>query len=180
VSTPEDIAASLLAKARAELDAADALLPDPGTVARRGGPDAAVLLIKGTPDAADAAAGHALAGADGQAAIKALASMGLGDAERLAMLSRPAGAVEQPERLARYIAASDPRWVVALDGEAAEDLAVALGVRRLAFGRPLDRDGRRFLAVDGLAACLDDAARKRLVWAQLRTLAGPDAAPEGE
>ena len=159
------------AKARAELEQADALARGSSRVSWSGDEIATVALVKGTPGEADTRAGHALAGPDGEAAHKALDALGLAP-ERFAICSRvgKAGAAARAKRLRLAIEAVDPRIVVALDGEAAADLAAAFGLDSLGFGTPVSVGGRRFLAVDGLEASLADEKRKRLVWRQLKTL----------
>ena len=115
--------------------------------------------------------GRALAGADAEAIARSLEALGL-PAVTLAVVTRPPGGrAPRGDAVRRLVEACDPTWVVALDASAAEDAAAALGVHRLAFGRPRSVLGRVWLAVDGLEASLADPARKRAVWAQLRTLA---------
>lgn len=179
VRDPEPLAelrALYAAKATAEEDAADALLPSL-PVRRSGDPLARVLLLKGEPGPADLSAGEALAGADGDAARAALDALSLPVGSVLAVVTRPSAEVT-PDlavgRLAIYLEACDPEVAVALDGIAAEDLAAAVGMRALPFGEPGRVRGRVVLAVDGLEASLEDEARKRRVWSQLKVLtAGP-------
>jgi hypothetical protein len=76
-------------------------------------------------------------------------------------------------RVALYLEACDPAVVIALDREAGDDLAEAVGLPALRFGEPEHVRGRVLLAVDGLEASLADAARKKRVWAQLRSLRQP-------
>jgi hypothetical protein len=167
-----DLAALYAAKAAAEEDAADALLPDL-PVRRAGDPDALVLLVKGEPGTFDLEAGEALAGPDHEAVRAALEALEVDAGSLLAVVSRP---VEDatPEaitrRLALYLEACDPALAIALDAVAAEDLAAAAGLRSLMFGDPAHIRGRVLLAVDGLEASLADEERKKRVWAQLRSL----------
>lgn len=168
-----DAVSAFVAKATSELDAADALLGDAARAVHRSGePGSRVLLVKGEPGAEDLVAGTALAGRDREAARSALGALDIDAADALAVCSRSvagADAAARGERLSRYLAASDPEVVVAIDREAAEDLGRAAGVR-LAFGKPVQVRGRTLLAVDGLEASLDDSARKRRVWAQFKAL----------
>jgi hypothetical protein len=168
-------ATAYLAKVGVELDAADALLGGAaGAVRRSGASGSRVLLVKGAPGPEDVAAGFALAGRDGDAARSALAALGIDATDALALCSRPTPGIDaavRAQRLARYLAASDPEVVIALDTEAAEELSAAVGAR-LAFGKPVERHGRVLLAVDGLEASLDDPGRKKRVWAQFKGLKG--------
>ncbi len=166
----DDVAALFEAKALAELARAASALAG-GAFAYDGTPGAPVLLLKGVPGPADVDAERALAGADRDAADKSLAALGL-PPETLAVMTRGAGGEAPAARTMRtLVAAADPRWVIALDAEAAADAASAAGIHSLSPGRPQERDGRVWLAVDGLEASLTDPARKRRVWAQFRTIA---------
>lgn len=161
------------AKATAELDAADEVLP--AIPVKRTGDDLGrVLLVKGEPGSGDLAAGAALAGADGEAARAALTALGVPVDSLLAVVSRPAGSATPLDaahrRLARYLEAADPALAIALDALAADDLAAAAGVPALPFGEAVECRGRVLLAVDGLEASLSDEKRKRRVWRQFRAL----------
>jgi hypothetical protein len=175
VRGPEHLAelrALYLAKAKAEQDDADALLPTL-RVLSGGDPLARVLLVKGVPGLADVAAGEALAGADGDAARAALQALGVGTSSVLAVVTRAAaGARGDPavERLGRYLESADPGIAIALDEVAAADLAAAAGLGSLVFGEAVRVHGRLLLAVDGLEASLADEARKKRVWKQLGAL----------
>lgn len=163
------------AKARAELDAAG-----PAAVRWSGDPLARVVFVKGVPSEADTAAGLAFAGADGDAARKAAAALGIAGGGLLFLCSRPGpnlDASQRAERLGLQIEAADPAIVVAADAEAADDLAVAFGLSGLPAGEPARCLGRTLGALDGLEASLSDEDLKRRVWAQLRALAAqPDRA----
>lgn len=161
------------AKARAELKSADAALGVPMAVASAGDPLGAVVLAKGLPEAADTKARRALAGPDGEAARKALEALGLDPAAVWAVCTRPAEAdlPARARRLELVVEAVDPRLVIALDDEAAEDLAAAFGLKVLAPGRPVSVRGRTLGAVGGLSASLTDAKAKAKVWEHLKALA---------
>ncbi|MDI6900788.1 MAG: hypothetical protein QMC79_03740 [Anaerosomatales bacterium] len=161
------------AKAMSEAAAADALL-DGVTVSVGGVIPAPTLLVSARPSATGSAAGSALAGAAGEAAGKALAGLGL-PPEWAAVVSRQGDAelTVMRERLGLLVEAVDPDVVIALDAEAAEDVAAALGTPPLRFGDPVTIGGRRVLAVDGFEASLADEARKRRVWRQLTALREP-------
>jgi hypothetical protein len=161
-----------VAKARAEQEAADALLPALDVLAA-GDPLGRVLLVKGEAGEADVAAGEALGGADGGAARAALEALGIATDSVLAVVTRPSAdtpAAPAAERLACYLESADPALVVALDAVAAADLAAAADTRLPAFGEPAHVRGRVLLAIDGLEASLTDEARKKRVWAQFRAV----------
>jgi hypothetical protein len=162
-----------LYRAKAEAEVAQAVrdLSDAGV--RPSGPiDPSVLVLKGVAGPADLAEGRAMAGADAGAIAKALAALDVPSDAVLAVITRRTPDAPAPaESVTTLVEAADPAWVIAIDAEAAVDAATALGIPRLAFGRPRVDAGRVWLAVDGLEASLDDASRKKDVWAQLRTLA---------
>jgi hypothetical protein len=137
---------------------------------------AEVLLVKGEPGPEDVGAGFALAGADGEAITKALDALGA-DGSRFALCSRAFDAPESGryQALRRAVEAVDPSTVIALDGEAAADLATALGIEAIVYGTPITVDGRTVLAVDGFERSLGDETRKRAVWTQLRALSPKDS-----
>lgn len=163
-------------KTEAELAIADALLGDESSVRWSGEPDARIALVKGTPGEADLRERRALAGADGDAASKALVALGRGE-HVFATVSRPVSADRQTlvSRLALQLEAVDPCVVVALDPSAAEDVAEALGLGVLRPGTPVETRGRAVLALDGLEASLGDEVAKRRVWRQFQALRMGDA-----
>jgi uracil-DNA glycosylase len=160
------------AKARVEVAQADVLIDGADAVACQGDELADVVLVKGEPGEADRTAGRALAGADGDAAAKALDALGL-PRTRFALCSRPtaADARARARRVRLIIEAVDPRVVIALDGAAGEDLAAAFSLSTLIPGTPVGVLGRELLVVDGLEASLTDEGRKRRVWRQFQSLA---------
>lgn len=169
--TAAELRALYEAKVRAELAAADALAPGSDRVAARGELLATLALVKGLPGPAEASGGAALSGADGEAADKALAALGHDPARAFRVLSRPEPGLEpdrRSERLRLALEAVDPELVIALDAEAAEDLASAFGIAPLRFGEERIVLGRRLVAVDGLEASLADEKRKAAVWRQLQ------------
>jgi hypothetical protein len=158
------------AKADAEVTAASAALTA-GQVAPSGPADPSVLVLKGVAGPSDLAQARAMAGPDAEALAKALAALDVPSDAVLAVITRAIADVAPGAGLvADIVEAADPAWVIAVDAEAAADAAAALGIQRLAFGRPRHDAGRVWLAVDGLEASLTDAVRKKRVWAQLRTL----------
>lgn len=164
------------AKIAAELAAADRLYPGADHIACTGDPLAPVLVVKGMPGPAEAAGGSALSGLDGDALSKALASLGWSEGY-FATLSRPVPAHSDEHiglRLRAVVEAIDPRVVIALDADAAGDLAVALGIEALAAGEERRVMGRRIVYVSGFEASLGDESAKRTVWRELQM-----ARPEG-
>lgn len=161
------------AKARAELKAADALLGRPIAVAGSGDVLGSVVILKGTPAEQDRASRRALAGPDGDAAAKAIEALGLDPAAVFAQCTRPvvADAQARARRVELIVEAVDPRLVIALDAEAAEDLAAAFGVRSLPAGQPASVRGRTLGCVGDLAASLVDTGTKARVWAHFKTIA---------
>jgi len=165
-----DLEALYREKARAEIALAEALVP--GDAVRGSGDELAdVLLVKGEPGDEDRSAGMALAGADGEASNKALDALCMSPA-RYAVCSR--GGDAEPaayvRRLRLIVEAVDPRIILALDAEAAADLAGALSSVMPPPGELARIDGRDVLVVDDFAGSLDDERRKRLVWRQLQAL----------
>lgn len=160
-------------KARAEIDLAEALAEGMPEVRAHGDELAEVLLAKGEPGPGDRAAGYALAGADGEAADKALDALGLPQA-RFALCTRAAGLSDdaRAQRVRMLVEAVDPSVVLALDMLAAADLAQAFGIDPLAPGVTRLWSGRTLLAVEGLEASLADEDLKRRVWRQLKALGG--------
>ena len=175
--TPEQLAALFEERARAELAAADALAPGSDAVPWGGSLFAEVAAVKGLPGPAEASGGAALSGADGDALEKALVALGWPAHATFRTLSRPEPGLAPERRAARLrmqLEAVDPDLVLALDAEAAADVAASLGAPPLPFGEEMRAVGRRVVAVDGLEASLADPARKRRVWKQLQA-----ARPEG-
>jgi len=165
------------ARARAELTAADALAPGSDRVMWRGALLAQIAVVKGLPGPAEATGGAALSGADGVAVTKALEALGWDPATVFYTLSRPEAGMDRAraaDRLRLQLEAVDPRAIVALDADAAADLAEAFGCEPLVPVTALRVLGRALVAVDGFEAALGDEKRKQAVWAQLKA-----AKPEG-
>jgi len=160
------------AKARAEIDTAEALADTSQPVRCEGDELADVVLVKGEPGTADLTAGVALAGEDGVAAHKALDAIGA-SARRFAICTRLPDVADDVrlERLALILEAVDPRIVIALDPVAAHDIERACTLEPLTPGHLGSWRGRSLLAIEGLEASLSDDALKRRVWAQLKALA---------
>lgn len=176
VTRAEHIRADHEARARAELSFADALASGSDTISWRGALIAEVAVVKGLPGPAEAAGGSALSGPDGEAVAKALEALGWPADSTFYTLSRPEPAVSREAaavRIRAQIEAVDPIVVIALDAEAAEDVARAFELERLIAGRPITVAGRRLVALEAFEAALLDETRKRTAWKQLRA-AGPD------
>lgn len=160
-------------KVRAELARADALVPGADRVAWSGVYDAQIMAVKGLSGPAEESGGPALSGEDGVALRKALSALGFDPHSVFATLSRPVADAD-PEltahRLRAQIEAVEPRVIVALDREAAQDIAIALGIRTPGFGRIVACLGRRIVAIDGFEASLTEESRKAQVWQQLKAL----------
>ena len=167
----EAVRALFLARARAELAAADSSAPGSDAVAWSGALMASVAAVKGLAGPAEASGGAAFSGADGEALVKALEALGYCADEVFFTVSRPEPGLDREvlaDRLRLQVETVDPGVVLALDAEAAADLAEAFGVEPLVFGVPVRVLGRRLLAVDGFEASLGNPARKRRVWEQLK------------
>ncbi len=164
------------ARATAELTAADRLAPGSDAVAWRGQLIAEVAVVKGLPGPAEASGGAAVSGADGDAVCKALEALGHDPSAAFFTLSRPEPGLDpapRARRLRAQLEAVDARVVVALDSEAAEDVAACFSVAALVPGQASRVLGRRLIAAGGLEASLADESAKRAVWRNLKA-AGPE------
>ena len=177
-----DLAAKLRAlhegRARAELTAADALAPGSDRVMWRGALLAEIAVVKGLPGPAEATGGAALSGADGDAVTKALEALGWAPEGVFYTLSRPEPGMDPEraaDRLRLQLEAVDPLAIVALDAEAAADLAEAFGCEPLAPGIAVRVLGRPLVALSGFEAALAQPKAKQRVWAELKAAkpAGP-------
>jgi hypothetical protein len=150
------------AKALAELADADALA-GVGTGGWSGDPTGTVALVSGgvLPDDAAEALG------------KALAALGFDEGTTFAIASRPPGVRPDavPARLRLALEAVDAPLVLAVDREAAIDLALAFGVDRLDPGRPVRSFGRVLGSVGDFAASLGEPKSKTRSWAAIRAVA---------
>jgi hypothetical protein len=176
-ATEAEVRAMFEERARAELAAADAAAPGSDRVAWRGALLAEVAVVKGLPGPAEVSGNAALAGPDGEAAIKALEALGWSADAVFFTLSRPEPGLApelRGDRLRLQLEAVDPALVLALDSEAAQDVALAFGIQLPGLGSAVRVFGRRIVAVDGLEASLSDQKRKARVWAQMQA-----AKPEG-
>ncbi|MBI5231920.1 MAG: hypothetical protein HY876_07125 [Coriobacteriales bacterium] len=172
--TAEAIRAAHVARTIAELTEADRACPGADAVASTGGPFAQVALVKGNRGPAEESGGAAMSGEDGEALDKALEALGFDPARSFRTLSRPEPGLDPEscaQRLRLQLEAVDPEVVLALDEEAADDVSRAFGIAALVIGKPTRALGRTLLAVRGFEASLHDDARKRRVWAELKTIA---------
>jgi len=165
------------ARAKAELVAADRLSPGSDRVSVRGALLAEVAVVKGLPGPAEATGGSAMSGADGEALHKALEALGWSSEGVFFTLSRLEPGVDRErasDRLRLQLESVDPLVIIALDSEAAADIAEAFGCEVPRPGRQLRVLGRRIVAVSGFEASLSDPKAKQRVWAELK-----HAKPEG-
>ena len=161
-------------KARAEIAAADLLVPGADATASRGELVPDVAVVKGLKGPAEAAGGAAVSGADGTAISSALERLGFDPTRVFYTLSSAVG-VENPDarasRLRLILEAVDAPVVIALDEVAADDVSRALGVARIRVGALTRVAGRDVLALSGLEDSLADPRDKRRVWAELKSVA---------
>jgi hypothetical protein len=173
VTKAEELQALYEAKASAELTAADGLVPGSEAVRCDGYVLARTMLVKGRAGDEDVRSGRALAGRDGSAAEKALEALEIDPGSVFATISRSGDEADEGRlgRLALQIEAVDPERVIALDAEAAEDVASVAELDGLPFGEPVAWRGRTLLAVDGLERSLGSEEAKLEVWRQFKGLA---------
>jgi hypothetical protein len=116
-----------------------------------------------------------LSGEAGDAADKAAAGLGAGSGPVFIVASRPSADIPEParaRRLALMLEAADPRVVIALDAEAAKDLALASGMERLDEpGLPVLVRGRVLGSAGGFVASLGDRPAKLRVWTAMKRIA---------
>ena len=169
----DELAAAYTDRVDAELVLADAELPGSGGVRSSGDPFARVLLLKGEAGPAEVGGGAAFAGADGDAARKALEALGHNPERVFYALSRPlpdADATAVAARVRRIVEAVDPAWVVCVDPVAGSDLARAFECSEPKRGQETPVMGRRILVLSGLEASLADEGMKRTVWAEFKAM----------
>lgn len=177
VDRAAEVRANYEARAIAEIADADNTLVGHVPVPWSGAVLASVVAVKGLPGPAEAAGGAAMSGADGEALEKALEALGWPSGSWFFTVSRVAGVDETAafaKRVRAQVEAVGARVVVALDGEAAADLAGAFDTKPLRFGSERSVAGRRLVAVEGFEGALAVPGRKRVVWSQLQK-----AAPDG-
>jgi hypothetical protein len=168
MTAPPDLASLYEAKALAELRDADALAGVAGGWS--GDPLGAVALVVGTPAGAE---GGLLVAEAAEAVAKALSALGFEEGSAFMIASRPADG-DPPALTARLrlaLEAVDAPLVLALDPQAAEDLAAAFGLQRLDPGRPARAQGRVLGSAGDFAGSLGDSRAKSRVWTAMKSVA---------
>jgi hypothetical protein len=125
-----------------------------------------------SPD--EVVAGEPLLGQAGEAVGKAAAAFGVAADSLFVVASRPADGIPpeaRSRRLALLIEAADPAVVIALDGDAASDLADACRLEHLEPGRPVRVHGRAVGTVGEFSVSLGDRPAKARVWAAMKAIA---------
>lgn len=161
------------AKAAAELGDAEALAPGP-IRGWRGEPGARLAFVIGRPSEEDRAAGEILRGATGEAAGKAAEALGVALGAFFALATRPVEGLDasaSTDRVGLALEAADPAVVIALDANAAQDVANAYSIAVPGAGVPVRVRGRIFGYAGDLGASLSDARAKAKVWGAMRTIA---------
>jgi hypothetical protein len=179
LTSADALRAAYEAKALAELADADALLglrPGAGRGPRAwNGPvlGPRIAFVVAAP-AAGAGSGGMLDEAAADAASKAADALGAGPAGAFTIASRPAGkgsATARARRLRLAIEAVDPLVVIALDTDAAADVAAAFDLDGLPVGRPVSGAGRVLGSAGDFADSLADAAAKARAWSAMKGIA---------
>jgi hypothetical protein len=182
LSSAEALRAAYEAKALAELDDADALVgpgrhrPTSGHRARTwSGPvlGPRIAFVIATPNAA-ADSDALLDEVTADAASKAADALGAGPAGAFTIVSRPAGtasAKARARRLRLAMEAVDPLAVIALDADAAADVAAAFELDGLRPGRPVSAGGRVLGAAGEFADSLGNATAKAHAWSAMKAIA---------
>lgn len=137
---------------------------------------AQVAVVKGLPGPTEAAGGEALSGPDGTAITKALEALGWAAAGLFFTLSRPVAGIDNEsaaKRLRLQIEAVDPYLVIALDRQAADDLARAYDVEPIVAGTSITALGRILMGVSEFEQSLADSSSKQHAWAQLQLAKPP-------
>ncbi|MDA3936040.1 MAG: hypothetical protein PF636_04130 [Actinomycetota bacterium] len=169
----ESIADAFAVKARTELVAAQRRASLCGEVASHGPLDAQTVVFKGQAGPAETAGGSAMSGPDGEASLAALKQLGW-DSDRVffawAPICREHHVELRASRIRGIVEAIDPELVVALDADAAAEVATAFGLSDRNFGHAYESRGRVLIAVDGLEASLADDTRKLRVWNQFKAV----------
>jgi len=169
----EAVAKLFAAKAAAELADAE-LIAGSGGRGWRGAPLSRLAFVVSRLSAEDLAAGGPLNGATGEAAAKAAAAFGVPADAFFAIASRPSDPLspaDRSRRLVLAIEAADPAVVIALDEDAASDLAESFGVADLVPGTPARVRGRVIGAAGDLGASLADTKAKARVWVAMKAIA---------
>jgi hypothetical protein len=169
---PDALRSAYEAKAAAELADADAVLgAAPGSwEGRTVGPR--IAFVVGTAASASAPA-RLLADRIAEALARAADALGAG-ADVFTIASRPvsgASADRSARRLRLALESVDPPAVIALDAQAAEDLAAAFGLDALRPGEAVRVLGRALGNAGDFAASLDDPPSKARAWSAMKAAA---------
>jgi hypothetical protein len=175
LSGVDQLRSAYQAKAAAELADADAIagVPAPGATGRAGlsvGPR--IAFVVGTT--ADGSSGGLLDERVADAVTKAADALGADDAVFTLVTRPPAASASTDDRASRVrlaIEAVDPPVVIALDREAADDLAAAFGFDELRPGHPVRAFGRAIGSAGDFAVSLDDPKAKARSWAAMKDVA---------
>ena len=166
-----DLSALYEAKALAELGDADALAGV--TAGWSGDPLGGVALVVGALSRTEGDAAGVLAPDLEEAVGKALAALGFERDSVFALASRPPGAraAGLAARLRLALEAVDAPLALALDPQAADDLAAAFALERLQPGTPVRAAGRVLGYTGDFAGSLGDDTAKGRVWTAMRAAA---------
>lgn len=136
---------------------------------------ATVLVVKKTAGPFERAGGLPFSGKDGEALEKAFLKLGYGKDAWIGLLASPEGSpVLRPSQLRSIAETIDPLTIIAVDEGAAHLLMEAFASEisgLLVDFQPevaLTVQGRLFVWVDAFESSLNDDARKRRAWAQLK------------
>jgi hypothetical protein len=171
VSAADKLGAAYEAKARAELAEADVIVgAGPGAW---DGPVVGARIVFLVAHRAAPAPAAILAGRTAEAVGGAAEALGSADAA-FVLVTRPileTPADDRARRLRIALEAVDAPAVVALDPEAAEDLAAAFGLDTLRPGTPMHALGRSLGSVGDFAASLENTAAKATAWSVMKAVA---------
>jgi hypothetical protein len=161
------------AKALAELGDADALAGVTGG-GWSGDPLGDVALVVGAPAGGEGAASGPLSRELEEAVGKALVALGLEAESAFVIASRPVGARADGlvARLRLALEAVDAPLALALDAQAADDLAASFGLACLQAGMPVRASGRVLGYTGDFEDSLGDERAKGRVWAAMKEVAG--------
>lgn len=171
VSSVDKLEAAYAAKARAELADADAVGgagPDSW-----GGPVVGARIAFLVAHRADPAPAAILPDRTADAVARAAEALGAADAT-FVLVTRPEAKTSAEARARRVriaLEAVDAPAIIALDSEAAEDLASAFELDRLRAGTPVRAMGRSLAFVGEFTASLDDASAKAKAWSAMKAAA---------
>ena len=164
----EQIRSAYVAKAKIEVEEADALIAAPPGSWEGPLVGTRIVFAVGSP-----AEGGVLDERVGDAVAKVADALGVAGAV-FALSTRPATGVDPDAAVRRVrllIEALDPPAVIALDPVAAEDLASAFDVQTLREDGPVRAFGRALGNAGDFAAALDDPQAKARAWSSMKGVA---------